>query len=248
GALAEQLHAMDYLAYGYLQRGETAKAVAVWDELKRTPEADWSYFSAYHSALAIPARVTVEMRRWADAEALPEPTYSGGTYWTQVASGITYWARTVGAARNGNPGRAREGVAHLARLQQQLEKAGQADGADTLNILQLSARGWIAYAEKESGDALRLLRESADLEDRTDKHPVTPGAVLPAREQLADMLLELNRPGEALVEYETSLKTAPNRFNSLRGAVRAATAAGRSQQVAAYAAKLKEVAPSFDPR
>lgn len=245
-ALAEKLHAMDYLVYGYLQRGEVSKADALWAELKRITNADWSYFTAYHSASAIPARVTLETRRWSDAEALPEPAFTGGSYWTQVANGITHWARALGAARNGNPQKARQSIAGLEALRDQLQKAGQTDGEMTVEILVRSAQGWTAFAEKQTDVALERLRAAADLEDRTDKHPVTPGAVLPAREQLADLLLELNRPAEALAEYEASLKTAPNRYNSLRGAIRAASAAGQPKAAAKYNALLKKVAPKAE--
>lgn len=246
-ALAEKLHAMDYLVYGYLQRGEVSKAVALWEELKRTTNADWSYFSAYHSAAAIPARITLETRRWSDAAALSEPTFTGGSYWTHVASGITHWARALGAARTGNVSGAKQSIAGLEALRDQLQRSGHTDGEMTVEILVRSAQGWTALAEKKTDVALERMRAAADLEDRTDKHPVTPGSVLPAREQLADLLLELNRPAEALAEYEASLKTAPNRYNSLRGAVSAAKAAGQPKAAAKYNALLKKVAPSAEP-
>jgi len=244
-ALAEKLHAMDYLVYGYLQRGEIAQATALWDELRRT-NADWGYFSAYYAAAAIPARVTLETRRWSDAESLPEPAFTGGSYWTQVANGITHWARALGAARNGNVAQARKGIAALETLRSQLQSAGHTDGEMTVEILVRSAQGWTALAEKKTDVALERLRAAADLEDRTDKHPVTPGAVLPAREQLADLLLELGRPADALAEYEASLKTAPNRYNSLRGAIRAAQAAGQPKAAAKYNALLRKVAPKAE--
>jgi len=245
--LGEQLHAMDYLAYAYLQRGEVGKATSVWEELKTIKDADWSNFAAYHSATAIPARVTLETRRWADARNLPEPTYSGGSFWTLVANGHVYWARALGSARTGVPQQAHREIARLTELREKLASAGQKDGVAMVEILVLSARGWTAFAERKREEAVQLLRAAADLEDATDKHPVTPGAILPAREQFADMLAELGRHREALAAYEASLKVAPNRFNSLRGAAQAASAAGNSEQAARYAATLKQVAPNADP-
>ena len=246
-AVAEQLHAMDYLAYAYLQRGEQDHARKVWDELKRITSADWNIFSATYAASAIPARCTIETRHWAEARALPEPRGSGGTYWTEVAHGITYWARAMGAARSGHLDDAKSALARLESIRDGLLQAKKQDGADTVEIMRLQAAGWIADAAGEKDEALRLLRASADLEDRTDKHPVTPGPVLPAREQLGDLLAELKRPSEALAEYKASLRTSPNRFNSLLGAARAADQAGNSVEARQLYAKLREVAPNADP-
>lgn len=245
-AVAEQLHAMDYLVYAYLQRGEQAEARKIWNELKNT-QADWKIFSATYAAAAIPARCTIETRHWAEARALPEPNFTGGSYWTEVANGITYWARAVGAARSGDLEGARANIAKLESLRDALLQSKKQDGADTLEIMRLEAAGWTAFAAGQKDEGLRLLRSSADLEDRTDKHPVTPGPVLPAREQLADLLAELHRPSEALAEYKASLQTSPNRFNSLLGAARSAEAAGNSAEAKQLYTKLRQIAPNADP-
>jgi hypothetical protein len=245
-AVSEQLHAMDYLVYAHLQRGELTQAMRTCDELKKT-QADWKIFSAAYASAAMPARCTVETRHWAEARALPEPKLSGGTYWTEVANGITYWARALGSARTGDLNGARANVAKLEAIRDGLIQSKKQDGADTVEIMRLEAAGWTAFAAGQKDEAVRLLRTSADLEDRTDKHPVTPGAVLPAREQLADLLAELNRPGEALVEYKASLKTAPNRFNSLLGASRAAETAGNTAEAKQLQTQLRQIAPNADP-
>lgn len=245
-AVSEQLHAMDYLVYAYLQRGEQAEARKIWNELKNT-QADWKIFSATYAASAIPARCTIETRHWAEARALPEPNFSGGSYWTEVANGITYWARAVGAARSRDLEAARANIAKLESIRDALLQSKKQDGADTLEIMRLQAAGWTAFASGQKDEALRLLRASADLEDRTDKHPVTPGPVLPAREQLADLLAELHYPGAALVEYKASLQTSPNRFNSLLGAARSAEVAGNSAEAKQFYAKLRQIAPNADP-
>lgn len=244
-AISEQLHAMDYLVYARLQRGEQAEARKVWNELKNT-EADWKIFSASYAAAAIPARCTIETRHWAEARALPVPSFAGGTYWTEVANGITHWARAVGAARSGDLDRARVDIARLESIRDALIVAKKQDGADTVEIMRLEAAGWAAFAAEQKDEAVRLLRASAELEDRTDKHPVTPGPVLPAREQLGDLLLELNRPAEALAEYKASLKISPNRFNGVLGAARSAEMAGKHAEAKQLYAKLRKIAPNAD--
>jgi hypothetical protein len=245
-AISEQLHAMDYLVYAHLQRGEQAEARKVWNELKNT-EADWKIFSASYAAAAIPARCTIETRHWAEARALPEPKLTGGTYWTEVANGITYWARAVGAARSGDLDGARANVAKLESIHDALAQTKKQDGADTVEIMRLEAAGWSAFAAGQKEEALRLLRASAELEGRTDKHPVTPGPVLPAREQLGDLLVELNRPGEALVEYKASLQMSPNRFHGLLGAARSAEMAGNHAEAKQLYSKVRQIAPNADP-
>jgi tetratricopeptide (TPR) repeat protein len=164
-----------------------------------------------------------------------------------VANGITYWARALGGARSGDLEGARANIAKLESIRDALLQSKKQDGGDTVEIMRLQAAGWTAFAAGQKDEALRLVRASADLEDRTDKHPVTPGPVLPAREQLADLLTELHRPGEALTEYKALLQTSPNRFNSLLGAARSAEAAGNSAEAKQFYAKLKQIAPNGDP-
>jgi tetratricopeptide (TPR) repeat protein len=245
-AISEQLHAMDYLVYAHLQRGEQAEARRVWNELKST-QADWTIFSAAYAASAIPARCTIETRHWAEARALPEPTFTGGSYWTEVANAITYWARAVGSARTGDLGSARTNIRKLESIRDSLLQSKKQDGGDTVEIMRLQAAGWTTLAAGQKDEALRLLRASADLEDRTDKHPVTPGPVLPAREQLADLLVELHRPDEALAEYKASLQTSPNRFHSLLGAARSAEVAGNTVEAKQLYSQLRQIAPNADP-
>ena len=245
-AVAEQLHAMDYLTYAYLQRGEQAHARKLCEELK-TVNSDGRVFSGVYASAAMPARCAIETRRWAEARALPEPKASGGTYWTEVANGITYWARALGSARTGDLDGARANIAKLGSIRDALIQSKKQDGADTVEIMRLEAAAWTASAAGQKDEAVRLLRNSAELEDRTDKHPVTPGPVLPAREQLADLLVELNRPGEALAEYKASLQTSPKRFHSLLGGARAAELAGNPAEAKQLHAQLRQVAPKADP-
>ena len=247
-ALGEQLHAMDYLTYGYIQRGEVDAARRILAEMKALGPIDRPVFAGVYASAAIPARYFIETHQWKDARDLPEPGFTGESYWTEVANAIVFWTRSLGAARTGQLDRARADVEKMRALREKLVQSKRQDGADTIEVLRLSASAWIAFAAGQPAEAERLMRASADLEDRTEKHPVTPGAVLPAREQLADLLAQTGRPAEALREYRASLATAPNRLNGLLGAARAAERAGNKEAAAEYYAKVLQVAPKADPK
>jgi tetratricopeptide (TPR) repeat protein len=150
-----------------------------------------------------------------------------------------YFAHAVGAARLGNPVEARQQIERLTEIQKRLSevKIGY-DWATQVDIQRQTATAWALHAEGKNDEALRLMRAAADLEDTTEKHPVTPGAILPAREMLGDLLLEVNRPAAALVEFETVLQNSPGRFNSLYGAGRAADLAGVRRKARLYYGKL----------
>jgi tetratricopeptide (TPR) repeat protein len=149
------------------------------------------------------------------------------------------FARAVGAARSGDATSARREVEKLADLRQALaEVKGDYDWAKQVEIARQVASAWLAHAEGRREEALGLMRAAAELDDATDKHPVTPGALLPAREQLGELLLELKQPSEALREFETSLRSAPNRFNGLYGAARAARLASDRERTKTYYGKL----------
>jgi tetratricopeptide (TPR) repeat protein len=247
GAWDDQLHAMDYLAYAYLQRARDREARAVLDELKAIRKTDPESFKCAYSFAAIPARWALERRNWSEAADLkiepvdfPWPRF-------QWAEAITHFARAIGAARNGDSDRARVEVEKLAEVQKQLVRAkDNYDWATQVEIQRRAAAAWLAKAEDKNSEALLLMRSAAELEDSTDKHPVTPGAVLPARELLGDMLLELGRPNEALREYETSLQTSPNRFAGLYGAGRAAELAKDRKKAREFYAKLTAICEKSD--
>jgi tetratricopeptide (TPR) repeat protein len=227
GAAAyEALHAKDYLEYAYLQIGQDALARKVADDIAATETFNTPTFSAGFALSAIPARYALERHTWKEAAAL---TVRPATFpWDKYpyAEANVHFARAVGAARTGDVATARQALARLAEIKTSLEGQKGFDWATQVEILRRAAAGWLARAEKKNDEALGLLRSAADLEDSTDKHPVTPGSLLPAREQLADLLLELKRPADALAEYEASLRVAPGRFNSYRGAALAAAKAG----------------------
>jgi len=243
----EDLHAQDYLAYAYLQGGQDAKARAVLDEVSAAETFDQQQFAAAYALTAVPARYALERRRWSEAAALT--VRPAGFPWSKFAyaEAIVWFARGVGAARGGDTAVAREAVDKLAAIQKGLADGKSAYWAGQVEIQRLAAAGWLAHAEKKDEDAVRLLRSAADLESSTEKHPVTPGAVLPAREMLGDLLLELSRPADALREYEASLQVAPGRFNGVFGAARAAEISGDRDKARTLYAALVELGKAADP-
>jgi tetratricopeptide (TPR) repeat protein len=245
GAWDEQLHAMDYLAYAYLQGGQDKKALAVLQEMNKLPQVDPPTFKVAYALSAIPARYALERRQWSEAAKLPLEHPRMTTFpWSSFpwATAHVHFARAVGAARLGDVVSARKAVDELASIQNSLsEVRGGYDWARQVDIERQVASAWVRYAEGAHDEALRLMRAAADLDDVTEKHPVTPGAVLPAREQLGELLLELKQPGPALAAFETALRTTPNRFNAVYGAARAATLSDNRQKAAGYYRKLVQL-------
>ncbi|HET8550488.1 MAG TPA: hypothetical protein VFL57_20900 [Bryobacteraceae bacterium] len=244
----DQLHAMDYLAYAWLQKGQDAKAKQVLDDMLRIRKLDLDNFAAAYAFAAIPARYTLERRRWSDAAALTlhPPAFPWRS--SRFAEALVIFARGLGAARTGDNTAANRELQQLAAIQREITGAAGYDWATQVGIQHRSLQAWIAQAGGRHDEAVRLMRAAADLEDATDKHPVTPGAVLPARELLGDLLLELERPAEALPEFEAVLKQSPNRWNALAGAVRSAQLAGDELKARVWYAKLAVLAESAEPK
>jgi hypothetical protein len=250
GVWDEGLHAMDYLAYAYLQSAQDKQAWGVLDELNKIQKIEPQTFKVAYSLAAIPARYALERRRWDEAAKLNVPPGTSATFpWKNFswAEAHIHFARAIGAARSGNPAAARQEVEKLAAIQKALvEVKGGYDWAKQVEIERQVAAAWVAHAEGKTEESLQLMRSAADLDDATDKHPVTPGAILPAREQLGELLLELNQPSAALQEFETSLRTAPNRFNGLYGAARSAELAADQKKAKTYYGKLVALAGNAD--
>lgn len=242
GAWDEQLHAMDYLAYAHLQRAQDKQAEGVLDELNKIQRAEPENFKVAYAFTAIPARYALERRQWNEAAKLTlHPGTLGAFPWQRFrwAEAHIHFARAIGAARTGNTAAVRQQVERLAAIRQALvEVKGDYDWATQVDIERRVASAWLAYAEGKYEEALRLMRAAAELDDATEKHPVTPGTILPAREQLGELLLELKQPLAALQEFETSLRSAPNRFNGLYGAARAAKLAADQKRAKTYYMKL----------
>jgi tetratricopeptide (TPR) repeat protein len=162
------------------------------------------------------------------------------------AEALTWFARGIGAARSGDVAAAEQAVAALTVLRDKLVEAKNVYWAKEVEIQRLAVAGWTAYARQQPEEALRLMRAAADLEDKNEKHIVTPGRLLPARELLGDMLLDAGQPAAALAEYEASAQREPNRFRGIYGAARAAEALGDKAKAAAYYAKLLALAKDAD--
>jgi len=214
----EELHAMDYLAYAYLQLGKDGAAKGIVDAVHAVAKVNQETPSAAYSLAAVPARYALERHKWEDAAKL-----DAGPAWFSWdkfawAEALTQTARGIGAARSGNVPAARAALGRMDTLYQAL--AGVKEGYDWASQVDVQRRevgGWIAHAERNDEEAIRSLRSAADLEDSIDKSPVTPGALLPAREQLADLLVEVGKADEAVPAYEAVLKSSPGRRNNLRG-------------------------------
>jgi hypothetical protein len=218
GDTGEELHSMDYLVYAYLQSGRDAEAAQVIQQLKTMPELNQGDYKAGYAATAMPVRYAVERKDWTAAAAIVPPP---STAPAQVIA-IAVWARGIGLARTGHAGEARAQAAILQQLQQQLQAEGRDYWAGQVAIQRLEVLAWAAQAEGKSQDAVALLRQAADTEDAVEKSPATPGPIVPAREQLGELLLQMNQPQAALKEFQVSLQNAPGRRGSVTGAARAA--------------------------
>jgi tetratricopeptide (TPR) repeat protein len=225
------VHPMDYLVYAYLQQGRDEAARAVVERAVQHADRFYGGILGYNFA-AMPARLALERGRWADAAALHVPPGAG------FARAVTHFARGIGAARAGAPGNAAEDVDALAAIRDSLSAAGEAYWATVVDAQRLAAEAWVAHAAGDRDLALRLAREAADLEETVEKHPVTPGPLLPARELEGDLLLEAGRAADALAAYRATLRREPNRARPLYGAARAAAAAGDAEAAAEYYRQL----------
>jgi hypothetical protein len=246
GAWPEQLHSMDYLAYAYLQGAQDRMAKRVLDDIMEIQKAEPENSTAAYAFAAIPARYALERRHWADAAALaPHP---GGFPWNRFRWGeaITVFSRALGAARSGDVAKAGKEVDTLQSLHTALVEAKESYWADQVEIQRRSAAAWAAQAEGKHDEALTLMRSAADLESSTEKRPVTPGPIVPARELLGELLLDLNQPAQALSEFEASLRTEPNRLNGLYGAARAAELSGDRAKAKTYYTNLVALCEQAD--
>lgn len=250
GAWDEQLHAMDYLAYAYLQGAQDKKAWGVLAELNKIQSAEPENFKVAYAFTAIPARYALERRRWDEAARLPlRPESLAEFPWERFrwAEAHIHFARAIGAAHIGDTASARQEVEKLGAIQEALvEVKGDYDWAKQVDIKRQVASAWLAHAEGRHEESLQLMRTAAELDDATEKHPVTPGAILPAREQLGELLLELKQPMAALQEFETSLRSAPNRIYGLFGAARSARLASDRKKAKIYYLKIMAVSRHAD--
>jgi hypothetical protein len=245
-APGDELHAKDYLIYAYLQGAQDREAKKLLESPPPGRASDPAYMAWLYAMGTSPARYAVERHHWAEAAVLVvrANTFPGGRWaWTEAN---LHFARALGLSHTGKTEAARTEVQKLASIHDTLAGINDKYWADQVEIQRESAEAWIALAEGKSEQALRQMRSAAEHEDKTDKHSVTPGVIQPAREMLGDMLLDMKQPREALVAFESTLRTAPNRFNSLSGAARAAKLSGDDQKAKTYYAKLLSMCEHAD--
>jgi len=236
GGEGHQFHAMDFLEYAYLQSGREADAQHLIDEIKAMPPQKDMYGMGFDprvwALVAFPARYALELHHWSDAAALqPVPDAELGD------NAITYWTRAIGAAHTGNLDEVRKDVAELSSIHAQLLREKKKYFSEAVDQDHDEASAWLAHAEGKNDEALKTLRMIAEKEEAEGDEPLA----MPAREMLADMLLDMNRPQEALAEYETDLKFNPNRFDGLYGAAHAAELAGKNDMANTYYSQLLQV-------
>ena len=222
----ETVHTMDYMEYAYLQTGQDREAKQVVEQLQSFGHAKGPNLPMAYAIAAIPARFAVERRNWSDAASLTEPSMPFPWERFPWAEAMISYTRALGMAHTGDIAGAETEIAKLQSLKQKLEQAKDDYWAKQVEVQWLGASGILAHARGNDQQAAEMVRAAAELDVTMDKHPATPAEVLPARELLADLLLDLNDPAAALKEYEQSLRTDRNRFRSLLGVARAAKQTG----------------------
>jgi hypothetical protein len=242
----EELHGLDYLMYGYLQKGDNVEAKKQLDYFSSINEVFPKDFKVAYSFAAIPSRYVLENRSWKDAAGLElhQAGFSWNDYPWEIA--IYHFARLLGNVNTNQLDAARKELYTLDSLHTVLVDRNDAYKANQVLIQFNSAKAWILFKEGKNDDALLVMNLAANMEDKTEKHAVTPGEVLPARELLGDMLLQMNQPAMALVAYEKDLEKRPNRFNSVYGAARAAEGVKDMAKASSYYKKLITIAGSVN--
>ncbi len=235
GDLGEELHAMDYLTYAYLQRGRSSDAEQVVANLRAMAAlpAPGGDFKVDYAATAMPVRLAIERHAWrAAADLQPIPGAA-----PHIAA-IVFWARAMANARSGRPQAADSDIAQLEACKEQLQTAGNAYWATQVGLLAKEAKAWRLAAKGAAEESARLLRQAADEEDAVEKLPVTPGPIVPAREQLGELLLQQNQPQQALREFRAALVLAPGRRGALLGGAEAAERVGDARTATQMRAAL----------
>src|SRR5438270_10601790 len=235
---ADELHSLDYAAYSYLQEGEDNKAKEIVDFAatvrKTNPEME---FTAAYALAAIPARYALERNDWAGAAALAIPNVPHWSSFPFMEALIEY-ARALGRAHTGDLDGAQKAIERMRQLREATTDVKFDYFKNHLDLQIKTASAWVTYGRGQKEEAVEALRKTADAEDILGKHPVSPGALVPVREQLGGLLLELGQAKEAENEFEAELKVYPGRFRGLLGAAVAAEKAGNKEGARAYYAKL----------
>ena len=239
----EALHASDYMVFAYLQLARDTEARRTIAEAAQVNGFNPARFTAPYALAAMPARYAIERGAWGEAAQLQLQTSK-----YLFTEALTHFARSLGAARSGDPASAEKEVQELARLHDALKAAKNDYWATEVKVSRLGAAAWAAWAQGRREEVLLLMRSAADTEDKSEKHIVTPGRIVPARELLGEMLLTLKLPAEALKEFEASQVREPDRFRGLYGATQAAAQSGDGVKAKRYFGRLIEIAGQGDPR
>jgi hypothetical protein len=249
-AVANAYHAYDYMAYAHLQLAQDKAAKALAEKILEIKKIDLTRAGApiaiTYALAAIPVRYALEREDWAAAAKLELPAID--VSWQQFphTQAIVAFARGVGAARSKDAATAEKARTELGKLHEALAQMKQAYWANQVEIQAEVVEAWIKFASGKTEDGLAQMRLAAEWEDKTEKHPVTPGPIIPARELLGDMLMDAGRPKDALAAYEHSMRVEPNRFRGYAGAARAAELAGEKEKAKQYYSKLLELAAKGD--
>jgi tetratricopeptide (TPR) repeat protein len=235
------LHAMDYMVYAHLQLGQDKDAGMIMQKALNVTGINANNIGSAYALAAIPSRIALERGMWKEAAQVELRASK-----FPQADAMPHFARALGAARTGDAAGAEKGVQELERIVAGLKAAKNDYWATEVEVQRLSAAAWTGYAKGNHDEALTLMRSAADLEDKSEKHAVTPGRLVPARELLGEMLLEMKRPADALKELEASDKHDPNRFRGLYGAARAAELSGDQAKAKSYFERLLTLAKSAD--
>jgi Tetratricopeptide repeat len=241
GDFHEQLHSMDYLVYAYLQLGQDGKAKAVIDDMTKVAGFTETFLPGPYALAVSPARYAVERGDWkaaAELQVRPSPLAN--------VQAMTYFARALGAAHSGNPEAAKADITRLTELRDKLRDAKDGYWSEQVDIQRQVATAWVLYAEGKRDDALNAMSAAADAEDKTEKHPVTPGVPKPARELYGVMLLDSGNAREALTAFEATLKKEPNRLGAYAGAATSAEKAGDKAKAKEYYEKIVAIADGAD--
>jgi tetratricopeptide (TPR) repeat protein len=243
----ETVHTMDYLEYAYLQTAQDAQAKEVVDELTGFRRSADANLPMAYAVAAIPVRYALERRDWPTAASLSVPAIGFPLERFPWAEAMVSFARALGNARIGNTPVAEAEIVKLQALEDKLVAVKDTYWANQVEVQRLGAAGILAHVQGDDKKAVEQVRAAADLDATMDKHPATPAAVLPARELLADLLLELDQPNAALREYAEVLRTDPNRFRSILGKARAAKQSGDADAAHEAYQKLVVLSPSAAP-
>ncbi len=241
GEADESYHASDYAAYAYLQLARDGAALGVIENSLKVPGMNPARLVAPYAIAAMPARYAVERGDWKAAMQLKAAETK-----FPFTDAITHFARALGALRSGDAGAAEKDAQMLAALHKKLVDGKNSYWATEVEVQRLAVAGWTEHVKGNAAEGAKLMRAAADLEDRNEKHIVTPARILPARELLAEMLLEQKQPAQALKEFEMSQVREPNRFRNFAGSAHAAEMAGDRAKAAAYSRKLLELAAKGD--